>query len=445
MSRFAAAYRAWLDRHFMDEQEAVEHAISPYSRRFFLALVALMVIMFIWSNFAMLDEVTRGDGKVVLSKDIQTIQNLEGGIVSEILVEAGKVVNEGDVLIRIDDTRFSSTYMESAVEHLTLKAEIARLEAEAAGAEMVIPEGLTGDELQIMENELNLFKVRNNELHSSLEVIAQQGNQIKQQRLELISSEKRLKESLKLARKELAITEPMLASGAVSEVDVLRLQRDVNDLEGQVEMAAMSINKATAALEENKNKASEIENRFKTEAQRNLNEKRSKASMLEKSLPALEDRLLRTTVRSPVKGVVKRLLVKTVGGVVQPGSDLIEIVPLGDRLLIEARIRPSDIAFLYPKQRAVVKFTAYDFGIYGGLEAELEQISADTIFDEASGESFYHVLLRTAKSELSHNGETLPIIPGMVVSVEVLTGQKSVFDYIMKPILKTKQRAMTER
>lgn len=445
MRRLVTAYRTWQDRHFMDDRRAVAHPVSPYSRHFFLALVVLVVTLLVWSNFAMLDEVTRGDGKVVLSKDTQIIQNLEGGIVSEILIESGSVVNPGDVLLRIDDTRFSSNFMESAVEHLTLKAETARLEAEATGSKMVIPEGLAGDALQIMQNEENLFAVRRNELDSSLEVIEQQRNQIKQQRFELISSEQRLRESLKLAKKELAITEPMLAGGAVSEIEVLRLRREVNELEGQVEAAGMAINKVNAALEENRNKSQETENRFKTEAQRELNEKRSKVSMLEKSLPALEDRVARTTVRSPVRGVVKRLMVKTVGGVVQPGSDLVEIVPLGDRLQIEARIRPSDIAFLYPKQRAMVKFTAYDFGIYGGLEGELEQISADTIFDEKSEESYYRVLLRTAKSELIHNGESLPIIPGMVVNVEVMTGQKSVLDYLLKPLLKTRQRAMTER
>jgi membrane fusion protein, adhesin transport system len=439
------AWLAWRDSRFMADRVAIEHTVNPLSEILLFAVVVLLVTALIWANFAMLDEVTRGEGKVVPSRDIQRVQNLEGGIISEILVEAGSLVEAGDILLRIDDTLFTSSFQENRAERSALEARIARLRAETEDREMEIPGGLAVAELNLYQAERSLWQERRRELETTLAVLAQQAIQIEQQQKELVASQGRIATSLRLANQELSILAPMLTAGVVSELGVLRLQRQINDLEGQLEMAATAIVKAEAALAENRGKVSEVKARQRSQAREALNGDLLQLRLREESMTALRDRVQRTAVRSPVRGVVKQLLVRTIGGVVQPGSDLVEIVPIDDRLLIEGNIRPADIAFIHPGQQAMVKFTAYDFAIYGGLKAELSQISADTIVQQSSGESFYRILLRTDNSELHYQGRSLPIIPGMVVTIEILTGRKSVLDYLLKPILKTRQIAMTER
>jgi len=241
------------------------------------------------------------------------------------------------------------------------------------------------------------------------------------------------------------MSEPLVAEGAMSRVEILRLQRSANDIHGELTAARLSIPRLESSLNEAKSKLSELEIRFHTEALEELNLAKSELDITTESVMALEDRVTRTRVLSPVKGTIKQLKVTTIGGVIQPGMDLVEIVPLEDQLLIEAEIRPADIAFLHPGQKAMVKLTAYDFSIYGGLEAELEHISADTITNEEDGESYYLIRLRTDKNYLEKNGEKLNIIAGMTADVDILTGKKSVLDYILKPILKARSRALRER
>jgi len=406
---------------------------------------SFVVIAIIWANYATLDEVTRGSGKTIPSSHIQVIQNLEGGILSKILVKEGDLVNKGQALLKLDAVRFASSFNETKLKYYDLLANTARLTAEVNKQEMVIPEEVLAKYPSIAHDAKQLLISRRNELKANKRILQEQIRQKKQDLIELKSKSSRISRSYNLLRQELEMSEPLVAEGAMSRVEILRLQRSANDIHGELTAARLSIPRLESSLNEAKSKLSELEIRFHTEALEELNLAKSELDRTTESVMALEDRVTRTRVLSPVKGTIKQLKVTTIGGVIQPGMDLVEIVPLEDQLLIEAEIRPADIAFLHPGQKAMVKLTAYDFSIYGGLEAELEHISADTITNEEDGESYYLIRLRTDKNYLEKNGEKLNIIAGMTANVDILTGKKSVLDYILKPILKARSRALRER
>jgi len=258
------------------------------------------------------------------------------------------------------------------------------------------------------------------------------------------SRSKQLRRSLELAREEKAITEPLVRNGVMPRVDLIRIERQLSDLKGEIDTIGLSIPRLRSAVKEAEQRIEEVQLSAKSEITNELNRARAELKSVRETLFAGRDRVTRTEVRSPVHGTIKEIKHTTVGGVIRPGEDILEIVPLDDRLLIEARIRPTDIAFLRPSQQAIIKVAAYDFSIYGGLKAKVEHISADTIRDD-KGDSFYRVYLRTEKNTLAHQGNELPIIPGMTTTVEVLTGKKSVLDYLLKPILKARERALRER
>ena len=406
---------------------------------------SFVVIAIIWANFATLDEVTRGSGKTIPSSHIQVVQNLEGGILSEILIKEGDLVEKGQVLLKLDAVRFASSFNETKLKYYELLATTARLTAEVNKKEMVLPEEVIQKAPDIANDAKQLLISRQNELKANKKILEEQIRQKKQDIVELKSKSFQISRSYKFLQEELEMSEPLVAEGAMSRVELLRLQRSANDLKGDLTAARLSIPRLKSSLDEAKNKLSELEIRFHTEALEELNLAKAELDRTTESIMALEDRVTRTRVLSPVKGTIKQLKVTTIGGVVQPGMDLVEIVPLEDQLLIEAKVRPADIAFLHPGQKAMVKLTAYDFSIYGGLEAKLEHISADTITNEEDGESYYIIRLRTDKNYLEKNGEKLNIIAGMTADVDILTGKKSVLDYILKPILKARARALRER
>lgn len=433
------------DIDFVSHSNAAILEQTPRGGRYILwATVLFIGISGAWSAWATLDEITRGEGKVIPSRQIQIIQNLEGGILAELLVKEGDIVSVGEVLVRIDDTRFSSTLREGRSHYLSLLAKAARLRAEAEKAEFVIPEEVALERPELGRQEKKLLDSRLKELDSNISIALQQASQRQQELTELEARRKQLDRSHKLLVRELGMTKPLVSQGAISEVEVLRLEREVNELAGELEGVEIFIPKAESRYIEAGSKLDEVKIRFRNEARLELNATVSELSQLAESNTALEDRVKRTAVVSPVRGTVKQILVNTVGGVIQPGMDLVEIVPLDDSLLVEAKVRPSDIAFLHPGQRAIVKFSAYDFAIYGGLEARVEHISADTITDD-QGDSFYLVRVRTDKTHLGTIDAPLPIIPGMLGGVDVLTGKKTVLSYLMKPVLRAKERAMTER
>ncbi len=407
-------------------------------------IVAFVVLFLAWAGWAQLDEVTRGDGRVIPSSQVQVVQNLEGGIVAEILVREGAIVTAGQTLLRIDNVGAASDLKESRQRELALSAALARLRAEVGGAEIALPAAVMTDAPDIAANESDLFAARRNALQSELAILQNQSEQRGQEIAELSNRQTQLRRSLGLAREELAITQPLAAKQVVSKVDLLRLKRQVSDLQGELASIELALPRAELAKREADRRIEDRMLAFRAEAQRELGTVQAELSVLKEGITADADRVDRTDVRSPVRGTVKRLHLTTLGGVIQPGQDLVEIVPLEDSLLVEAKVRPADIAFLRPGQDAMVKVTAYDFSIYGGLPARVEEISADTIQDER-GESFYRIRVRTATNALERAGEILPIIPGMTTQVDILTGQKSVLDYLLKPILKVRDHAMRER
>ncbi|MEX1200881.1 MAG: HlyD family type I secretion periplasmic adaptor subunit [Methylophaga sp.] len=433
------------DIEFMSE---VSSATMESAHRGGHSLLILTVLFFIcagwWANVTEIDEVTRGEGKVVPSSRLQVVQNLEGGIISEILVAEGQIVDKGEVLMKIDDTRFSSSFRETQLKYWELMARVARLEAESEGKPLVLPEKLLFEQPILAADEQVLYASRQRRLESTVSVLQQQAQQRQQELVERRAKQQQLQRSYELSNQELTMSEPLVAQGVMSEVEILRLKRTVNDLRGEMDANRLAIPRIQSALNEVNRKIAEERARFQTEAARELSEVKAEFNRTEETTSALQDRVTRTEVRSPVKGKIKRILLNTVGGVIQPGEDLVEIVPLEDNLLIEAHIRPADIAFLRPGQDAMVKFTAYDFSIYGGLPAKLERISADTITNDKD-ESFYLIYLRTNDNKIESNKGSLEIIPGMTTTVDILTGKKTVMDYILKPILKAKNEALRER
>ena len=417
------------------------------SAYFLLFIIALFFNVFLWwANWATLDEVTRGDGKVIPSSQIQVVQNLEGGIIAGISVREGEVVNKGQILVRIDQTQAAAGYRESRAKYLSLLAAVARLKAEVDGTEIAFPGEVLDDAPNVAADELALFASRQSGLKTDLAILRRQEDQRRQELVELRGRLVRLKESYQLVTEELKIIEPLVANGVVSKVELLRLRREANDIKGDREATRLAIPRASAARHEATQRIEERKISLRTESLRELNQKSAELAVVAETITSGKDRALRADVRSPVHGTVKQILVSTVGGVIRPGQDLVEIVPLEDTLLIEARIRPADIAFLRPGQDATVKITAYDFSIYGGLKAKVEHISADTIEDEQQkGETFYRIRLRTDRSYLGTEQDPLPIIPGMTASVDILTGEKTVLDYLLKPILKVRERALRER
>ena len=433
------------DTEFMPEVAGAMLEDSPRATRVtvWVACVLLLVAL-VWARFAVLEEVTTGEGKAIPSSKVQVIQNLEGGIVSEILVREGQVVDKGTVLLRLDDTRFRSNKGESEADRLALTARVERLSAEAEGREMALPEEITREAPQLAEDELSLYRARAQRLDSEQRILSEQLRQKTQELAEFRSKSQQYRSSLGLIQQELNMSQPLVKAGAISQVEILRLQRSAVETRGELQATNLAIPRAESAVMEIERKMDESRLSFRSDAIKELNEARTELSKITSTSKAIDDRVSRTTVVSPVHGVIKQLKVNTIGGVVQPGSDLVEVVPLEDSLLIEARIRPQDVAFLHPGQKAMVKFTAYDYTIYGGLRAGLELISADTITDE-EGKSFYLIQVRTEKSHLGKDDHPLLIIPGMVATVDIITGEKSVLDYLLKPVLKARQEAMRER
>jgi adhesin transport system membrane fusion protein len=372
------------------------------------------------------------------------VQNLEGGIVSEILVQVGDEVKKDQLLLKIDDTRFASSFQENRVKNLADKAKLARLRAEADGTPFKVPEEVMKEKPEIGIAEQQLYQSRRYELDSSLSMKRLQASQRSDEIAGLRAKLGEVKRTHALLQEELAMTEPLVAQGAVSNVELLRIRREASQQQGEIATIGHEISRAQSSYNEATMAIREANLNFTNRAKMELNEVMAKVDETTSTSIALKDRVDRTSVRSPMDGTVNRLMINTVGGVVQPGMNIVEIVPKEDNLVVEAMIKPSDIAFLRPSQHASVKFTAYDYTIYGSMKAILEHISADSITDE-KGNSFYLVRLRTDKSYLGTDSQPLPIIPGMVATVDILTGKKSILSYILKPVLKAKSNALRER
>ena len=406
--------------------------------------LVLFICALVWAYLTEVEEVTRGNGRVVPSRQLQIVQNLEGGILSEIKVSVGDVVEQGQLLLRIDEKRFSGPYRESRFNYLALRAQVARLQSETDDTPFIVPEEVAKEAPDVGKREKELFESRKEELEETLGVLKEQSMQREQEISELQAKITEFSRSLRLLRSEINMTQPLIKSGAVSEVEFLRLKRQDSEMQGQLTAAQLALPRAKSKLQEAKRGILEAKLKFTNTAKKELNDAYAKLEGLSANTTTLADRLERTAVLSPVRGIVNQIFINTVGGVIQPGMNLIEIVPLEDTLLVEAKIKPSDIAFISPNLKATVKFTAYDFTIYGGLEAKVEHISADSIVDP-QGNSYYLVNLRTTRNYLGNKDNPLPIIPGMITSVDILTGKKRILTYLMKPILRAQSQALRER
>jgi len=412
------------DFSFANDIRAAAELKTPRTSRILLAAsLALILVGLLWAHFAVLDEVKRGNGRVVSSRQIQVVQSLEGGIVLDIAVQEGAIVKQGQVLMRFDDTKFSADLGEVRERRAANAARVARLEAEVQGRDKpVFSDELLRIAPQIVETERNVFAARVKKVSQDIDVLAQQ--------------ETRLTDSLKLLNREVELTQNLYTQKVVPEIEMLRLQRQASEMRGQ--------------LAETQSRITNIKTAFRSQAEEDLAKSRGDLAVLEETTKSAQDRVRRADLKSPVNGIINKLNVTTVGAVVQPGANLMDIVPLDDSLLVEGRIRPQDIAFIRPTQDAVVKITAYDSSVYGSLKGKVERISADTIADDKpergeKGETFYRVMVRTDKNYLGTAERPLPIIPGMVATVEVLTGEKSVLDYMIKPARMLRDEALRER
>ncbi len=427
-----------------DLRSAVQKGPKMSANLLLLTMIVFFVGAMVWASYAEIDQVTRGSGKVIPSGQVQVVQNLEGGIVSEILVKEGQTVKRNQVLLRIDDTRLASEYRENQTESLALKAQIARLQAEINPTELRFPEELTQKVPEVIADETALYLAHQQQLQSTIAILTQQAEQQQQELTELKARIKPLHQSLNYAKQEVEMTIPMVEKGVTSKVELLRLQRQISELSLNLQSARLQIPKAKSALTEAHRRIKEEQQKARSLALAELNKARNRLNTLTELVPALKDKVLRTEVRSPVEGIIKTISVNTIGGVIQSGMSLVEIVPLEKNLLVEAKINPADIAFIHPQQPAQVKITAYDFAIYGALAAKLEHISADTINDE-QGNSFYLIRVRTEHNHLYDKAhKPLPIIPGMTAEVDVITGKKTVMAYLLKPILRAWGQALRE-
>ena len=424
-----------------DASDVMSRQHTARARKIARVAVFIVVALIVWAGFAHVDEVTRGDGRVVPSRQLQVLQSLDGGVVEQILAHEGDKVEAGQLLLMIDPTRANAAVADSAAQGIALQARVARLRALAQGITFLPPTPANDQERAIVDGEKRLYDARVTELQTQVSIVHQQLSQHEHELAEMQAKRAAAARALELSTQELNQTRPLLATGAVSEVDILRLERDTTKNRGDVEQAAAQIGRAQALIQESGRKIQETELAFRNEAGRDLAEAVGKLNALNQGALGLADKVDKAQVKSPVRGRIQRLLANTVGGVVQPGKDIVEIVPLDDSLVLDARVQPRDIAFIHPGQKANVKFTAYDFSIYGGLDATVENISPDTVIDE-KGNAYYVVRVRT---HLSSFDEKLPIIPGMTAEVDILTGQKTVLSYLLKPVLKVKSYALRER
>ena len=406
---------------------------------------AVTLWLITWAYFAEIDALTRGQGKIIPSHQLQVIQNLEGGIVIDILVEEGQIVKKGDILLKIDDTGFVTNFVENQLRFDELEAKSIRLIAEANGKPFSVSKEILKKSPELIKHERSLHLSNLAQLNNNILIYTHRLKQKRIERKEAESKLKQLRSNLSLINKEVKLNEPLVKKGIVSEVEFLQLKRQKNTVYGDLQAIKLSIPRLISIIEEQKNNTKEVKLKFKNAAKEAYNETKAEMSRIKRTNVAREDKVERTDVRSPVNGTINRLLINTVGGIVKPGMDLVEIVPTQENLLVEAKIRPADIAFLYPGQKAVIKFSAYDFAIYGSLEGTLTHISASTIVDEIDKQSYYLVRLKTDKNHLGTEKKKLTLLVGMTADVDIITGKKTVLDYILKPILRATENTLSER
>ena len=411
------------------------------AKKLLYCILAIMVAAIVWAYYAKVDEVTRGDGRVIPSRQMQVIQSLDGGIVSEILIKEGELVKIGTPLIKIDETRAVSSLRENKGQYLALLAKQARLKALAEGGAFNPPAEVQKEAPLAYEQEYALYNASRDEMSSVVNIARDQKEQREKELIEVQFKKETAERTYESANKELAANKPLLASGAVSDIDILKLEREASRARGEIDQSKAQISRTQSAISEAGRKIIESEQNFRSKVRGELNDTSAKIASLTETSVALSDKVKQSTLKSPVNGKVSRLFFNTVGGVIQPGKEVMEVVPTDDALVIETKVQIKDIAFLRPDQPAIVKLTAYDYTVYGTLDGVVEEISANSTVDD-KGNAYYIVRVRTLKNSL---GAELPIIAGMQAQVDILTGKKTILSYLLKPVLKAKSYAFSER
>ncbi|WP_428643897.1 HlyD family type I secretion periplasmic adaptor subunit [Roseibium sp.] len=430
------------------EASGARETTANASRRLVLILCGLVFVAVLWSYFTEVDEITRGDGRVIPASRTQSVQATEPGVVKEIAVRIGEQVNVGDLIIRLDDTATTSELGEVQAQVRALQAKVARLDVEGSGGTeqaFLCPELVFKSAPEICINEVNLMNTRRNAFRSTRSILEQRLLQREKERDEAQANLDRLSGNLKSSQDELELLAPMAEQRLIAKTELIRAQRDVNDYQGQINALEESLPRIEGAIAEAQFQLEELDLKYRQEALTEKTDALAQLSVLEQSEKGQSNRVARTDIRSPVDGIINALEVNTIGSFVNAGDQVAEVVPTSDELLVEARISPRDVAFVVPGQEALVKISAFDFSIYGGLEGEVVNVSSDSFVDERSGEPYFEVRVRTKKAYLERKGRQYRITPGMICTVDILTGHKTILQYLLKPVNKARQEAFTER
>jgi len=433
------------DRAYMQSLSA---AVVHRTPRFLIFVVLVIALFFAtaiaWMSWAEVDVVIRGSGKVSPASQVQNLQSLEGGIISEILVMEGQAVKAGQPLIKISDVAFSSSFEENRLLSMELLARSYRLNAQAFDLEFKAPADISKEAPQLVESEESLFDSNRQQLKETLKGLEEKIRQQQSALREAQSKQSQLKKSLGLVKKEIAIKKPLKDRGIISEVEFLQLQQREAELEGEIEGVKLSVPRIESTIDEARfNKQAEKLN-FQNNAKKELNEVNAEIGRIQEAQEALQDRVKRTTLRSPVNGIVQRLYVNTIGGVISPGVSIMDIVPLEDALLVELQIKPADIAYVNVGQFARLKFSAYDFAIHGSLQGIVTFVSADTVTND-DGESFFVVRVKPGKSFLGARAGELPVKIGMTAEADIITAKKTILSYLTEPVHRGIDKALRER
>jgi len=433
------------DIDFMGELEAATNLRPALSSIILLfSIVSLVTFLIIWMSYSKIEEITRGQGQVVPTQDIQYVQSLEGGVLQELLVKEGELVKKGQVLLKISDVHFSSEERGVESRSLSLRARKARLTAEASGENFLLDDEIIEKSPQIAENEKALYDSRKKELQNAYDILDDKALKARADLGEVKAQINRLHKNRKLLQEELRITSDMVTKRAVPKLEEIRLQRNLSDIEGQIHANSQRKASLSAVLNSVINERKSQKNVFKSAALKELGEVETEIAALEESLKSIGDRVSRAELRAPVAGIVNNISIKTIGGVIEPAKPLVEIVPRDNQLKIIAKVKPDDIAFIYQGQEVKVKITAYNPQKYGSLSGKLVRVGANSITDK-TGNIYFEIEVRSDKNYMGSAETPLPVTAGMVAEIEIITGKRSIMEYFLKPILRARDRAFTER
>jgi adhesin transport system membrane fusion protein len=409
---------------------------------------ALFVAFTAWASFAEVDEIARGDGKVIPASKTQIIQASEAGVVQEIAVKIGQIVKKNDLIIRLDNTVNTSSLGEQQAKARALEVRIARLKYEQSGSlagPFPCPADILSAAPQICDNEQKLLIARRGNFDNKLSVLKSRLDQREKELDEANANSDRLTKSLVVSDQEATLVDSMVKKGLMAKTEQLRVEREQTELNGQLNLNGETIEKIKSSITEAQLQVEELGLQLQQEALDELTQALADLSVVDETIRGATDKVARTDIRSPVDGIVNTMELNTVGAFVQPGAVVAGIVPTSETLLVEARVSPRDVAFIRPDQDALIKVTAYDFSIFGGIEGKVSNITADSLVDQKTGEPYYQVRVATEKSTLERDGKAYSIIPGMICSVDIKTGRKTILNYLLKPINKAREEAMSER